>query len=69
MVTLDDIDKALARAEELLPAGGWTPEQEEQATCLSNARAMLRDLGLEATAALERMSDTLERLGDVAERG
>lgn len=67
MVTLQDIDGSVARAESLVRLD-LTPEaHEEVLVCLSNARTMLRELGLEATASLGRMHDTLESLADIAQ--
>lgn len=65
MVSLNDIDIALARAEALMPELGRSPAQDEQVICLSNARDMVRVLSEQATASLDSMSDTLERLSDV----
>lgn len=67
MITLQDVDVALARAEQLMPQHGRSPQQDEQLVCLSNARGMLRELGRDATATLERMGDTLDSLRDIAQ--
>jgi hypothetical protein len=67
MITLQDIDVALARAEQLVRLDRTPEAHEEMLTCLSNARGMLRTLGYESTAALARMTDTLESLSDITQ--
>ncbi len=67
MITLQDIDVSLARAEQLVRLDISPTEQQEVLLCLSNARGMLRDLGRDATASLARMNETLESLADIAQ--
>ena len=67
MVTLTDIDVALARAEHLAGRDLTPIEQQEILTCLDNARGMLRELGRDSIAALERMSDSLVALSDITQ--
>ncbi len=67
MISLQDIDVSLARAESLVRLDIAPASQQELLTCLSNARGMLRQLGHEASETLERMTDTLERLGDISQ--
>jgi hypothetical protein len=67
MVSLQDIDTALARAEQLARVDMTRQERQALLTCLRNARGMLCELGHDATAALDRMTDTLERLSDVTQ--
>jgi hypothetical protein len=67
MVTLQDIDNALDRAQILASVDISPDEQQEILTCLHNARQMLIELGHEASTSLARMTDTLDRLGDIAE--
>jgi hypothetical protein len=67
MVTLQDIDVALARAEQVAHRIATIDADDELFTCLSNARGMLQDLGREASASLERMNDTLESLSDISQ--
>lgn len=65
MVSLQDIDVALDRAEVLASSYEYSEAQDELMTCLSNARQMIQELGQEATASLNRMTETLGRLGDI----
>ena len=65
MVRLQDIHVALDRAEVLASSYEYSEAQDELMTCLSNARGMLRTLGAEATATLERMTTTVESLSDI----
>ena len=67
MITLQDIDVALDRAEVLASVDLSPEDQQELLTCLSNARGMLHTLGYESTAALERMTDALESLSDITQ--
>lgn len=67
MITLQDIDVALARVEQLVRLDMTPAAHEEVGTCLSNARGMLRELGREASATLERMGDTLDSLRDISQ--
>jgi hypothetical protein len=67
MITLQDIDVALARAEQLVRLDLTEAERDEAQTCLTNARFMLRQLGREAGETLERMSDTLDALRDISQ--
>ena len=65
MISLQDIDVALARAQMLMPTMGRSPAQDEQLVCLSNARQMLQELGSESSETLDRIQDTLDRLSDI----
>ena len=67
MITLQDIDVSLARAEQLVRLDITPTEQQEVLTCLSNARGMLRELGREATDTLGRMNNTLDALRDISQ--
>ena len=67
MLTLQDIDVALDRAEVLASVELSPEDQQELVTCLSNARGMLRELGRESSETLERIQDTLDRLSDITQ--
>jgi hypothetical protein len=67
MISLQDIDVALDRAEVLASVDISPEAQQELLTCLSNARGMLRELGREASDTLTRMNDTLDSLRDISQ--